>query len=119
MIRRPPISTRTDTLFPYTTLFRRCRATAVIDIGAVRPYPDRTHRSPQFPQGGRCDLISGAIGTVDDDLEPIEPQIGWKTRLYCMDIAAARNFTAASETGRAAWRERVWQYVELSGVAVT
>src|SRR3546814_18004613 len=34
MIRRPPRSTRTDTLFPYTTLFRsgdRCRA-AVIEI---------------------------------------------------------------------------------------
>src|SRR3546814_10381899 len=26
MIRRPPISTRTDTIFPYTTLFRSCRA---------------------------------------------------------------------------------------------
>src|SRR3546814_2462240 len=26
MIRRPPRSTRTDTLFPYTTLFRSCRA---------------------------------------------------------------------------------------------
>src|SRR3546814_10769999 len=25
MIRRPPRSTRTDTLFPYTTLFRACR----------------------------------------------------------------------------------------------
>src|SRR3546814_8028944 len=25
MIRRPPRSTRTDTLFPYTTLFRSCR----------------------------------------------------------------------------------------------
>src|SRR3546814_14057598 len=25
MIRRPPISTRTDTLCPYTTLFRSCR----------------------------------------------------------------------------------------------
>src|SRR3546814_15144892 len=25
MIRRPPISTRTDTLFPYTTLFRSCK----------------------------------------------------------------------------------------------
>src|SRR3546814_6901382 len=24
MYRRPPISTRTDTLFPYTTLFRAC-----------------------------------------------------------------------------------------------
>src|SRR3546814_9219160 len=28
MIRRPPRSTRTDTLFPYTTLFRSCRSTA-------------------------------------------------------------------------------------------
>src|SRR3546814_11060684 len=25
LIRRPPRSTRTDTLFPYTTLFRSCR----------------------------------------------------------------------------------------------
>src|SRR3546814_15060190 len=25
MIRRPPISTRTDTIFPYTTLFRSAR----------------------------------------------------------------------------------------------
>src|SRR3546814_13924947 len=31
MIRRPPKSTRTDTLFPYTTLFRSVRA-----IGAPR-----------------------------------------------------------------------------------
>src|SRR3546814_17533990 len=29
MIRRPPISTRTDTLFPYTTLFRS------VDINSV------------------------------------------------------------------------------------
>src|SRR3546814_6873133 len=28
MIRRPPRSTRTDTLFPYTTLFRSCVATS-------------------------------------------------------------------------------------------
>src|SRR3546814_1119138 len=27
MIRRPPRSTRTDTLFPYTTLFRSCPQT--------------------------------------------------------------------------------------------
>src|SRR3546814_4085367 len=26
MVRRPPGSTRTDTLFPYTTLFRACAA---------------------------------------------------------------------------------------------
>src|SRR3546814_6226897 len=36
MIRRPPRSTRTDTLFPYTTLFRSYRELAVIDaLGAV------------------------------------------------------------------------------------
>src|SRR3546814_1057499 len=28
MLRRPPISTRTDTLFPYTTLFRSPQGTA-------------------------------------------------------------------------------------------
>src|SRR3546814_16374311 len=43
MIRRPPRSTRTDTLFPYTTLFRSCRfvldklAVAVGAISAIRP----------------------------------------------------------------------------------
>src|SRR3546814_3753626 len=31
MIRRPPRSTRTDTLFPYTTLFRSQQAPAVVD----------------------------------------------------------------------------------------
>src|SRR3546814_5415492 len=37
MIRRPPRSTRTDTLFPYTTLFRSVRhraAAAVVPAGA-------------------------------------------------------------------------------------
>src|SRR3546814_12396149 len=33
MIRRPPRSTRTDTLFPYTTLFRSLDATPLGDIG--------------------------------------------------------------------------------------
>src|SRR3546814_11531182 len=36
MIRRPPRSTRTDTLFPYTTLFRSILAIAVERHGAAR-----------------------------------------------------------------------------------
>src|SRR3546814_3872748 len=37
MIRRPPRSTRTDTLFPYTTLFRSEQRVAVaIERGAAR-----------------------------------------------------------------------------------
>src|SRR3546814_16672744 len=38
MIRRPPRSTRTDTLFPYTTLFRSPRlwdATAIRDLPVI------------------------------------------------------------------------------------
>src|SRR3546814_1256166 len=41
MIRRPPRSTRTDTLFPYTTLFRSPR------------------RGPAHPQGERLGLPDG------------------------------------------------------------
>src|SRR3546814_16219931 len=31
MIRRPPRSTRTDTLFPYTTLFRSCQFSVLLE----------------------------------------------------------------------------------------
>src|SRR3546814_6744853 len=43
MIRRPPRSTRTDTLFPYTTLFRSPLATGAVGrrSGAVGYLPDR------------------------------------------------------------------------------
>src|SRR3546814_2828028 len=40
MIRRPPRSTRTDTLFPYTTLFR-----SEAHIGLVDPHPERDRRA--------------------------------------------------------------------------
>src|SRR3546814_18366928 len=36
MIRRPPRSTRTDTLFPYTTLFRSYREEIQIHVGSPR-----------------------------------------------------------------------------------
>src|SRR3546814_3289733 len=42
MIRRPPRSTRTDTLFPYTTLFRSC---ALRNFG---PHPESAARSGPY-----------------------------------------------------------------------
>src|SRR3546814_13075009 len=39
MIRRPPRSTRTDTLFPYTTLFRSRRRRPTEARPAVLPFP--------------------------------------------------------------------------------
>src|SRR3546814_12173800 len=40
MIRRPPRSTRTDTLFPYTTLFRSRHAVVIEIIGVERLAPE-------------------------------------------------------------------------------
>src|SRR3546814_5420294 len=50
MIRRPPRSTRTDTLFPYTTLFRS-PGTRVAHTDAVAGVP---RGSGQHLQGDRC-----------------------------------------------------------------
>src|SRR3546814_8230218 len=60
MIRRPPRSTRTDTLFPYTTLFRSprsstARAVTSATTGGVVPSTTRT----RSPNGG-----SGTISTM-------------------------------------------------------
>src|SRR3546814_10196484 len=41
MIRRPPRSTRTDTLFPYTTLFRRHDRLAPVAYRRFRQQPRR------------------------------------------------------------------------------
>src|SRR3546814_7629483 len=53
MIRRPPRSTRTDTLFPYTTLFRSSsRAALAIDGGQL----DNRQGSLYAQQGLNLDL---------------------------------------------------------------
>src|SRR3546814_16183683 len=79
MIRRPPRSTRTDTLFPYTTLFR-----SRLDDVAVEPGQDETGRDGRHggpaepPEGGRRDdLDDGGLLLVGDlrhggDLDEVE-----------------------------------------------
>src|SRR3546814_4071507 len=52
MIRRPPRSTRTDTLFPYTTLFRSNGARQVQRQPRTLGRP-RRHGLPQLPPGAR------------------------------------------------------------------
>src|SRR3546814_1732709 len=48
MIRRPPRSTRTDTLFPYTTLFRSGRGCPRLEPIRKAPLPN-----PPLPSQGR------------------------------------------------------------------
>src|SRR3546814_9844120 len=90
MIRRPPRSTRTDTLFPYTTLFRSSRSNRMAPDGRDRdnvqfvkdggnrldavPIPIREFRLGQLPSSGQIaqlvQIPTGAktlAGAGDDD----------------------------------------------------
>src|SRR3546814_12208837 len=81
MIRRPPISTRTDTLFPYTTLFRSAQCGLVrgargaadrirndIDLVTFLQCVERRESQASFgPQGGHDQLL--ATGRLDRLLE--------------------------------------------------
>src|SRR3546814_13945264 len=52
IIRRPPISTRTDTIFPYTTLFR----SDCSDPRGSVPSPARLRHSPSPPSAYVCQI---------------------------------------------------------------
>src|SRR3546814_4843475 len=63
MIRRPPRSTRTDTLFPYTTLFRSVEMMAVeddVEVGGERLVD---HRLDPV-QEGRVDRVGCRLATA-------------------------------------------------------
>src|SRR3546814_14416443 len=66
MIRRPPRSTRTDTLFPYTTLFRsrlgcRCRRRFGIGGGLLARAGRQQRQQPEGQEGEA--LVHGRISS--------------------------------------------------------
>src|SRR3546814_3683095 len=72
MIRRPPRSTRTDTLFPYTTLFRSlgqtpCGVTQVfqIDLAHARTLALVAHQPGHCVQFGAAQGVGVFDGAVD------------------------------------------------------
>src|SRR3546814_17537384 len=125
MIRRPPRSTRTDTLFPYTTRFRSSQGfRQILDESrrrAQKPF-ERKHlscnqgRVLQWPHPERHveAVLDRMHGLVDQpDIEP-RLRVLRKTRSpYPCSVVDA------DEIGRASWREGVCQYVEISVVAVS
>src|SRR3546814_11511314 len=127
MIRRPPRSTRTDTLFPYTTLFRSAcndhhvlrarlvgdeREVGWVGLGFVtgRDHDDdaligRARDGADERGAGR----STAQRKVDDLCAVLDSDVDCRRNVGV--IMAETGRIAGSEIGRASCRERVWEYV--------
>src|SRR3546814_9980947 len=67
MIRRPPISTRTDTLFPYTTLFRSNLLDMALREHRLATQPSPGHRCRRIRRG----LFARQIGIPFDGKESL------------------------------------------------
>src|SRR3546814_5412696 len=83
MIRRPPRSTRTDTLFPYTTLFRSAQVIAC-DIHPLQNLKilDRLRQLGQDEAA-----ISGwAAQTIDEGLAACDALIAGEGGPYCFGV---------------------------------
>src|SRR3546814_11419821 len=97
MIRRPPRSTRTDTLFPYTTLFR----SPWRDAEFIEKFKGR---SDLLEYAAQHDIPVGATKaapySVDDNLYHTSFESGM-----------LEDPMVAPQIGRASCRERVCQYV--------
>src|SRR3546814_11367762 len=108
MIRRPPRSTRTDTLFPDTTLFRAGGTTRTAGRHLIR-----IHQEPEVPITQEdLNMAIDSLLFIDGELRAAEggktyDNIGpWTGEV----IGQAANASATEEIGRESCRERVCRY---------
>src|SRR3546814_11671391 len=118
MIRLPPRSTRTDTLFPYTTRFRSAQPlVGVVELGqgvVAHPGGIAAVRIEEVPVPVRV------LGVGGRSLEPLVGVAGVVGGQVAEDVPAAFvdrvresrvGLVAAQQIGRASCRARVCQYV--------
>src|SRR3546814_7554763 len=74
MIRRPPRSTRTDTLFPYTTLFRS-------RSGSIRPSSIRSRRWASRPAARRS---AGATRRSEEHTSELQSLMRNSYAVFCL-----------------------------------
>src|SRR3546814_21199680 len=104
MIRRPPRSTRTDTLFPYTTLFRSGRRELLAHL--------RRTRARKRQVGTRADLLLDApLDRFDQHVlfvDALAEDHRTPPRARELEIGFGE-IEHALQIGGATWRERVWR----------
>src|SRR3546814_18989760 len=82
MIRRPPRATRTDTLFPYTTLFRSQSTGDSFLNWAIGGYYSRLNVDSTRRQGGEIitntplgtNPVANTIAVIEDGVIPLRPE---------------------------------------------
>src|SRR3546814_6710184 len=74
MIRRPPRSTRTDTLFPYTTLFRSVRVVAARGVDVEQVTMQREVGEDAAPAACREQRVR-MLGAAVDDLRGLRAEM--------------------------------------------
>src|SRR3546814_11239263 len=126
MLRRPPRSTRTDTLFPYTTLFRSGAQPLRPGAGLLRRRtpahrtaadadPGRRARQRLRPSAGRLPMKPIALSALAGVLlilgvVPASQAVDilrWERLPLPVPLVVGQE----REIGRASWRDRVCQYV--------
>src|SRR3546814_12563915 len=108
MLRPPPRSTRTDTLFPYTTLFRSEAVRAATAEYGIPLIFDEVVTGFRFAYGGAQELYG-----VVPDICTLGKIVGGGYPLSAVAGRAAimTPFDRAKEIGSASCRERVCQSV--------
>src|SRR3546814_21054606 len=105
MIRRPPRSTRTDTLFPYTTLFRS-RQQPGAELALFQMAGLRVARGDQ-----RRGEVEGEPVAALELLAEAASELGIAVEPRHLVLVLHGEQLEIVEIGRASCRERVCQYV--------
>src|SRR3546814_19686964 len=135
MIRRPPRSTRTDTLFPYTTLFRSAivswdhesldqlavATTGIVALPAAPGIPGLPVDESAYLDPRGIPTVTDAVGSnefrrFDGVTLIVEHAFEWGSLTPPTSRPA---YDSANDIGRPSWTERLGQCAELTTEAVS
>src|SRR3546814_3335271 len=99
MIRRPPRSTRTDTLFPYTTLFRSEVVCIIGPSGSGKSTLLRTLNALETISTGEIEVLGQSVHGAKADLNRLRTRVGMVFQAFNLfpHKTALENLTLATQ----------------------